>query len=275
MISITRLFTYPVKSLGGIEMTESAVDRRGLRLDRRWMVVDAGGMFLTQRTLPRMARARVSVHQDYLAIEADAMPSPLTVPLVLPEDARTIDVQIWRNNCLAQPVGHGADRWLTEFLGQPSRLVYMPDSTERAVNPAYALPGEVVSFADGYPALVASESSLAELNSRLPAPISIARFRPNLVVSGAPAFDEDRWDAVSLENAAFRGTKPCERCVVTTLDPQTGDSTGPEPLRTLAQYRRGEGGAVLFGHNLTVTHPGSIRVGDAVTVTHFAESAIA
>lgn len=263
---LTQLLVYPVKSLGGIALAESLVEARGLRHDRRWMVVDPGGRFLTQRELPRMALVSPSLAEDALRLDAPGMPT-LPVPPAL-GDAAPVSVRVWRSVCDALPVGGDADGWLSECLGTPARLVFMPDTTRRAINPDHSRPGDVVSFADGYPFLLIGEASLADLNARLDAPVGMGRFRPNFVVSGGPAYAEDGWARVRIGGAAFRVAKPCDRCGLTTIDPATA-ARGTEPLHTLAGYRTVEK-KVLFGQYLIAEGEGVVRVGDGVEPTRFA-----
>lgn len=259
---LTGIFIYPVKSLGGIELTECAVEERGLRHDRRWMLVDRNGMFLTQRKLPHLACVRVGIEEDGLRCDARGMP-PLSIRFE-PPPAGPVQVQVWRSGCAALPVGPEADAWFTAVAGQPCRLVFMPEGTRRSVDPKHAGPDDIVSFADGYPILVISEASLAELNSRLPDPLPMDRFRPNLVVRGIPAHAEDAWGRAHFPGAILQGAKPCGRCTVTTVDQASGEPRGPEPLRTLARYRRDAGGEVLFGQNLLVARTGMVCVGDEI-----------
>ncbi len=227
------------------------------------MLIDSDGTFMTQRKLPHLARVKVRLGPDALLLEAEGKP-PLTV-LFAPPQTGAIDVQIWRNVCAALPVSAEADAWFTAVARQPCRLVFMPESTRRPVNPKYAGPEDIVSFADGYPILVAGEASLEELNARLATPLPMDRFRPNLVVRGVPAHGEDDWRQVKFPRATLRGAKPCARCAVTTIDQSSGELRGPEPLRTLAAYRRGGEGDVLFGQNLLVEKTGTIRVGDEIS----------
>lgn len=259
---VARIFVYPVKSLGGIELTECAVEERGLRHDRRWMLVDADGIFMSQRKFPHLSRVEVRLDPESLRLEFERMP-PLIVPLA-PSGGEAREVQVWRSVCPAIAVGLEADAWCSEVAGQPCRLVFMPDSTRRPVNPQHAGPDDIVSFADGYPLLVISEASLAELNARLSSSLPMDRFRPNLVVTGVPAHAEDEWRRMELPDAVLYGSKPCARCVVTTIDQARGQLSGPEPLRTLAGYRRDADGDVLFGQNLLVRRTGLIRVGDEI-----------
>jgi uncharacterized protein len=171
------------------------------------------------------------------------------------------DVQVWSSR-VAALVHDAGSAWLSDALGRRCQLVYMPDDVERAVNPLRGRPGDVVSFADGYPFLLIGQGSLDDLNGRMSAPLPMIRFRPNLVVEGAAAFAEDGWPRVRIGAVTFRNVKPCDRCVMTTVDPETGNK-GAEPLRTLATYRAW-GGAVWFGVNLIAENTGTLRVGDAV-----------
>ena len=260
MPTLTQLTVYPVKSLGGIPLASSAVEARGLRHDRRWMVVDPSGRFLTQREFPRMALVSPSLAGDALMLDAPGMPM-LPVPPA-PPDAAPLTVRVWRSVCDALPVGGEADEWLSHHLDTPVRLVYMPDATRREVNPDYGRPGDVVSFADGYPFLLIGEASLADLNARLDVPVGMDRFRPNFVVSGSPAYAEDGWARVRIGGVLFRGAKPCDRCGLTTID-QTTAARGTEPYHTLAGYRMVEK-KVLFGQYLIAAGEGIVTVGEAV-----------
>jgi hypothetical protein len=184
----------------------------------------------------------------------------LSLPVAHDEGARR-DVTVWRTTVPAAVHREGSE-WISAYLSRALDLVYLPDDVQREINPKYAAPGDHVSFADGYPLLLASEGSLAELNTRLAAPLPMRRFRPNVTISGAPPWDEETWPAVQIGALSFRAPKPCERCVMTTIDPATAEK-GPEPLRTLAAYRKREG-AVWFGMNLVPDDEGQLAIGDAV-----------
>jgi uncharacterized protein YcbX len=259
---VSQIHVYPVKSLGGLALPESPVESRGLEHDRRWMLVDAAGRFLTQREWPRMALVSVALAPGGLLLSAPGV-EPLRVPFEPKAPARRLTVQVWRSVCEAAPVGEEADGWFAEFLGVPCRLVYMPDETRRAVNPDHSAGEGIVSFADGYPLLLLGEASLADLNARLARPVTMDRFRPNLVVSGAPPYAEDGWKRVRIGGALFQAAKPCARCGLITVDQDAGEVSGSEPLRTLAAYRRRDG-KVLFGQLLIPLEMGAVRVGDAV-----------
>jgi uncharacterized protein YcbX len=174
-------------------------------------------------------------------------------------DGERVECRIWNDTASALCHADGS-RWFSDFLNDDVRLVYMPDSERRAVNPKRARRGDIVSFADGYPLLVISEASLADLNSRLSKPLEMRRFRPNLVLADCEPFAEDRFTTLFIGEVSFRAVKRCDRCSVTTVDPSTGER-GKEPLRTLAQYRL-EDGKVWFGMNLIHDGPGELRVGD-------------
>lgn len=262
--TLTQINVYPVKSLGGFSVNAADVEPRGLRHDRRWMLVDRKGRFLTQRALPRMALVSARLTDAGLTLAAPGM-EPLTVPFEPEAPARRQTVQVWVSVCEAAPVGEQADGWFAEFLGVPCRLVFMPDDTRRPVNPQYTAGEGIVSFADGYPLLLLGEASLGDLNARLASPMPMNRFRPNLVVSGVPAYAEDGWTKIRIGSAIFHGVKPCDRCGLITVNQETGEAAGPEPLKTLAAYRT-QDQEVLFGRLLIPDGVGTVHLGDAVEV---------
>ena len=184
----------------------------------------------------------------------------------VPEAGATVPVTVWKSQLTARPAGDAADAWLSDFLGQPVRLVHMDEAITRPMTDARSLPGDEVSFADGFPLLLISRASLEGLNSRLARPVSMLQFRPNLVVDGVPAHAEDTWKRIRIGEVEFEVAKACTRCVFTTVDPLRGerDPEG-EPLRTLITYRRAADG-VTFGQNLIPRTLGQVRVGDAVEV---------
>ena len=266
-ITVRALHIYPVKGLKGIDLQEARCTDRGLEHDRRWMVVDASGRFLSQREVPKMATVWTELTGEALLLSAPDMPE-LPVPLAAPSGS-TRPVQVWNSTVDALPSGNpDADAWFTEYLGRPCALVHMPPASERLSNEAYAGPGKRVSFADGYAYLVIGEASLADLNRRLAArghpALPMNRFRPSIVVAGAAPYAEDGWGDVRIGEATLRGVKPCGRCEVTTTDQSTGERRGPEPLATLAQYRESAEFGVMFGMNCVTVREGNIRIGDAV-----------
>ena len=259
-LRLTGLTIYPIKSARGIPLEESEVDQFGLRHDRRWMVVNPSGEFLSQRTHPRLALVAPVIDGETLRIIAPEMP-PLEVPLH-PKDIVRSRVAVWRDFCPASWLGENAAGWFSEFLDCACSLVHMSDSVIRPADPVFAPPGTRVSFADGFPFLLISEESLADLNRRLAHPLPMNRFRPNLVVAGAEPYAEDEWQRIEIGGLPMRVVKPCGRCVVTTTDQATGER-GKEPLRTLATYRN-RGGEVMFGQNVLHERPGRLRLGDPI-----------
>lgn len=263
-LTLSAVNIYPIKSLRGIAVEAAEIQPRGLRFDRRWMLVDALGDFMTQRDYPQMARVRVEVtpHGLLCAVPDD---EPLLVPYA-PESRTPTQVTVWRDTVAALPVSYAADLWFSRVLGKTCRLVQMPESTERRVNTQYAHNGEIVSFADGYPFLLIGQSSLDDLNARLAEPLPMNRFRPNLVIEGADPFAEDTWHHIQIGDAVFAIVKPCARCTIPLVDPERGVVAGKEPLRTLATFRK-VGSKVMFGQNLLlVSGSGTLHVGDAVRV---------
>jgi len=264
---VSGLFLYPVKSLRGLAVPSAEIDPLGFVGDRRFMVVDEQGQFLTQRTLPRMALIETALTARELILRTD-QGSSCTVPLVASTPAEIVPVRVWKSDgLLAEDCGADVAAWLSDFLRGPSRLVRIGESFTRPIlKPGKARPGDIVNFADGYPFLVISEASLADLNARLAVPLPMNRFRPNIVVTGIDAFAEDTWTRFQAGGITFRAAGPCARCVVTTTDQLTAER-GKEPLRTLATYRRDPGDPtdVNFGQNLIhETKSGTLRVGAAV-----------
>jgi hypothetical protein len=271
MPRVSGLFIYPVKSLRGLAINSAAVDALGLVGDRRFMVVDEQGKFLTQRTLPRMALIATELTVRDLVLRAPHGGS-CAVPLRAAASAPLVPVRVWQSEgLLAEDCGVEIAVWLSEFLRAPCRLVRIGEKFSRPIlKPGKARPGDLVSFADGYPFLLVSEASLADLNDRLAGrgeeALPMDRFRPNLVVTGCAAFAEDTWPRVRIGNIVFRAGGPCGRCIVTTTDQLTAER-GKEPLRTLATYRRDAADPtdINFGQNLIhETKSGTLRLGDAV-----------
>lgn len=260
-IWLSGLYRYPVKALRGLALPESRVELRGLAYDRRWMVVDGQGKFLTQRQWPRLALVEVAIASPNLQLQAPGMPD-LSFALV-PEAVEPITVEVWGDDCMALPMGSRSQAWFSQYLGIPCQLVYMPDHSLRPAG--HGSVGDVpVSFADGYPFLLISQGSLDDLNQRLSDPVPMNRFRPNLVVAGCEPFAEDTWAEIQIGDVTFRCVKPCSRCIVTTTDQITAQRS-PEPLRTLATYRHHQG-EILFGQNLIALNPGSVCLNAPVEI---------
>jgi uncharacterized protein YcbX len=261
---LASLHVYPVKSCRGVVVRAWPLEARGLRHDRAFMIVRPDGRFLTQRELPALARVATDLSgpdADLLELAAEGH-GAVQVPINRSgRRGAPFEVEVWGDRVRAETVDGKIDRWLSAFAGEPLRLVHFPPEARRATDARYA-DGFETQFADGYPALLIGEASLAQLNARLAEPVSMLRFRPNLVVAGSEAFAEDGWRDLTVGEAALRVVKPCARCVIVTNDPHTGART-PEPLRTLASFRK-QGQAVMFGQNAVVTRAGWLRIGDPV-----------
>ena len=264
---LSEIHIYPVKALGGISLQSSVVQLRGLQHDRRWMLTDEQGTFLTQRDIPEMALLGTAIEPRHLVVFEKKNPaSRVLVPLdVVPDDLPEKMVAVWGDRCAARQLPDEIGGWFSDVLGKKMQLVLMPDTTRRAADGRYAPPGQVVSFADGYPFLIIGQASLDDLNSRLAQPLPMNRFRPNFVFTGGQPFEEDGWSDFRIGDVAFRGVKPCARCPVPTIDQDTA-ARAAEPLRTLATFRQ-EGHKILFGQNVVWMGKGmEVRVGESVIV---------
>jgi uncharacterized protein YcbX len=260
--TLTQLNIFPLKSGAAVSCESAQVEARGLRDDRRWMVVDEAGNFMTGRKHPAMTLIRARPHERGLHVEAPRMPSMN----VLPNPSQSVAAKVWDDSVVAVGANANADAWISQYLGQTARFVYMSANVHRPVLQKYGRAGDEVSFADGYPLLLISEAALDFLNSKLAAPIPMLRFRPNLVIGGTDAHAEDGWRRIRIGDIELDIVKPCVRCVFTTVDPSRGerDPSG-EPLRTLLGYRRSPKG-VTFGQNVIPRRLGTLRVGDRVEV---------
>ncbi|MDX1635908.1 MAG: MOSC domain-containing protein [Marinobacter sp.] len=262
-MQIQSLFLYPVKSLAGIEVDSLALDEFGPAGDRRWMITDPLGRFMTQRDYPQLARVAVSVDSE--GVVTLRIPDEGSHTLI--RSGATRNVMVWDDWLAAQRAEPGPAEALGRFLDMEVDLVYVPDDTFRPVDRVWVRERRRVGFADGYPFLVVNQASLDELNTRLQQPVEMRRFRPNIVVSGASAWAEDTWPALTSNNVRLELVKPCSRCVMTTVDPDLGvKAPDQQPLRTLGQYRRLPGG-VIFGMNAIHTGDGPLEVGQPVTLT--------
>ena len=263
---VSELFIYPIKSCAGVAVSAAEAKPRGFAGDRRWMLVDENGVFLTQRGEAAMCLLQPAYEDGNLVVHhtQEALP-PLRVPAAIP-DAPLRAVRVWGDELQARSAGPEADAWFSRALDRQVHLVWMGPQEERPVDPAFGEADDRVSFADGFPYLILGQAALDGLNARLVAAESAAlpihRFRPNIVFTGGVAHDEDDWNSVHIGTVRMDVVKPCTRCRITTLD-TTSLAYGEEPLRTLATYRRSEKG-VKFGMNALVREMGSIRIGDSM-----------
>ena len=263
-ITLTGLHLYPIKSCAALSPPQAMVEARGLAGDRRWMIVDGQNRFVTGREHPRLVLIRAEPVLQGLLLRAPGM-SELLVKWPQPS-AKRASVVVWDSQVDAVLASSEAHRWLSQFMRHEVKLVHMDAQAWRRVNPKYSQPGDQVSFADAYPLLLISQASLDALNARLHRPVSMLRFRPNLVIAGVPEYAEDGWRRIRIGGVEFEFIKPCVRCGFVNVGPESGVvDPGGEPLRTLATYRRAEKG-VTFGQNLIARGNGRLRIGDKVEV---------
>ncbi len=261
MIQLTQLAIYPIKSCSQISLKQSEISPFGLAMDRRWMLIDENGQMLTQRKLARMCLIDSQLDDDSLILNAPGMPSLTVSPSVT---ANVLKATVWEDTCSSLDCGDQAAVWLSDFLQHKARLVYFPENEIRQCDENYAQKGDITAFSDGFPYLLISQASLEDLNSRLDQAIEMKRFRPNLVVSGNSAFAEDQWKRIRIGEVIFRVVKPCSRCVIPSIDPDTAEKSA-EPVKTLASYRK-TGNKVFFGQNLIAENSGHLMLGMDVEI---------
>jgi uncharacterized protein len=273
MATVVGLYIYPVKSARGIQKLRVRVGAGGFEWDRHWMLVDAKGTFITQRTHPQVARLVPEIGDDALTLTAPDLPA---LRLPLEPSGESVPVRVWGHHCTALDQGSSAAEWATQAVGQSVRLVRVSPSMDRLANPKYA--GSTfapLAFPDGFPILVCNQASLADLNERLPEPVPMERFRPNLVVSGLPAFAEDRIESLQIGGITLRLVKPCTRCTIPSIDQRSGEhSTDPSPELRRFRFDRALRG-VTFGENAVIATGagGSLEQGAECHVT-FDETAV-
>jgi uncharacterized protein YcbX len=271
MLSISSLIIYPVKSLGGINLTLARVTDRGLEHDRRWMLINKENRFLSQRELPEMALLKPAITPNGISVTYTKTHEQYLIPFK-PLSNELVQVTVWDDTCTAQYVSTEADAWFSRILNLDCRLVYMPDDTLRTVDPRYAPEDKVTSFSDAYPFLLIGQSSLDDLSNRAGENIPMNRFRPNLVFTGGEAYLEDELAHFTIGDIHFYGVKLCARCPVPGIDQATAARV-KEPLKTLANYRRLRN-KVWLGQNLIHNGTGILNIGDELTVLEVKEAAV-
>lgn len=264
-LKVTDLWIYPIKSIAGIQLKESKVEKRGLQYDRRWVLADENGMFVNQRDYPEMALLQPEINGSVMTISHKAKAiAPLSFSMDEPTTT-PVSVTVWDDTCPAKPVDEKADAWFSDIVGKEVRLLYMHEDSVRQADQRYAIEEtDKVSFADGYPILIISEESVAFLNTKTEEHIPMNRFRANVIMQGGHANEEDTLRQINIGNVQMHGVKPCARCVMITIDVDTA-TKGKEPLKSLATYRK-QGHKILFGENFIPHNEGSIAVGDAIQV---------
>ena len=256
---ISELAIYPVKSMRQIQLQKSSLQFGGLKYDRRWMVVDSEGMMITQRKVSRLCLIQPTLLAPEvdcsLKLSAAEMPD---ININVPDGKQTRKVKVWDDECSAYDAGDEVANWLSQFLDMECRLVYFPENGIRIVDQDYAQPDDQTAFSDGFPVLLTTQTSLDDLNSRLDEDIVMARFRPNVVVSGCDAFAEDDWKLLKIGDITLRIVKPCSRCTIPNVDINSAKRC-KEPIKTLVTYRKRDH-KVFFGQNVVADGQGELEV---------------
>ncbi len=262
---LSEIWIYPIKSMGGISLSSSPVKPKGLQYDRRYMLVNDQGEFMSQRKLPMLALFKLSIAANGFRVTFGT--DSIMLPFAPKPCDRNMEVTIWEDTVRAHTVSDSANQWFSERLKTDCKLVYFPEENTRVVDRQYAANGEQVSLADGYPFLIIGQSSLNALNSKMTEPVPMNRFRPNFVFAGGVPFEEDSWKNFTIGTNRFTGLKRCGRCVLTTVNQDTAQR-GIEPLHTLSKFRK-SGNSVQFGLNLVAVDFFEVKVGEKIAVDSF------
>lgn len=265
VLHLSQIWIYPIKSLGGISLSEARVLPKGLEYDRRWMLIDENGVFMTQRAYPTMALFRTSLVEGGVAVRFER--DKITIPFV-GQETEPIVTRVWDDAITVRPLGGPFSDWFSEKLGVSCRLVRFPEENSRTVQHEAGVRQERISLADAYPFLVIGQASLDDLNGRLSKPVPMNRFRPNFVIDGGKPYEEDSWLDFAIGTNRFKGVKRCSRCTMTTVDQDKG-TKGSEPLKTLSTYRT-RNNKTYFGINLVARDHLQVRLGDPVQVNALA-----
>lgn len=266
-IILAGIYVYPIKSLAGISLSSAHAMEKGLTYDRRWMLVDQTNRLITIRDHHPLALIRPEINHNVLYVRMKGhLPLPLPVKNI---EGPEVEVTVWEDTCKAIEVSEEANAWFTHVTGIPCKLVWMPEGSPRPIKKKWAIQDENVSFADGYPYLIAGKPALEDLNEKIGYPLSMRRFRPNLVFTGGKPHEEFLWRKFRVGENLFYGLKPCERCVVTTVDPDTANQ-GKEPLLTLSKQKIDN--KAVFGQHAVAANHGKIKVGDPIEVLEYKET---
>lgn len=260
-LTISELTIYPIKSARGISLNSMKLQAMGPECDRRWMVIDKNNEFVTQRKAPKMSLINVELQEDSIRLSAENLSS---CSAVRPHSGKVFNSSVWGTGVQGIDCGDEVALWLSNFLSKDCRLIYMPDDFNRAVDTDFAHKQEQVAFADGFPLLLTSQASLEDFNSKLGYDIGMNRFRPNIVISGNDAFAEDKWQVITIGDIELSLVKPCSRCIMPSINPQTG--TKEMAVNNALQTYRSRGRKTFFGQNALYNRLGSISLGDEVTV---------
>ena len=265
MLQLSEIWIYPIKSLAGIPLSTSKVLPSGLEYDRRWMLVDQEGVFISQRETPQLALFYPSIEGGLIMVKhADQSNGSIQFSLSQKSNSDLVNVTVWDDVVAASEVSPEVSAWFSKVLGFSVRLVYMPQESLRAVDPNYAISSiDSTAFSDGFPFLIIGQSSLDDLNSRMDNPISMKRFRPNFVFTGGKPYEEETWKEFRIGELLFYGVKPSGRCIVINVDPEKGKVSGKDPLLTLSKYKR-VGDKVIFGQNVITNQEGVLSIGTTI-----------
>jgi hypothetical protein len=258
---LSEIWIYPIKSLGGIKVNAATVKDKGLEGDRRWMLVDPNWKFITQRDVHQLSLFKLSFGNEVFEVRFrdDKMEIPFTL-----NSRSGMKATIWNDEVEVIEADRKMSEWFSGHLGQDCKLVFFPESNSRRIDPSYVPENKDVGLADAYPFLIIGQRSLDDLNSRLEQSVPINRFRPNFVFTGGEPYEEDLWRKIKIGENQFEGVKPCDRCILTTIDQETA-TKGREPLLTLSKYRK-DGDKILFGQNLVALKQSTIRVGEKIVI---------
>ena len=264
-LTLTEIWIYPIKSLPGVRVSAGTVLQKGMRGDRRFMLIDAGNRFITQRNFPQLSQFDLVLKGNDVLVRKRHSDSPdqLTISGD-PYNKDTFQSVIWDDVVEVMEVSSSHSQWFSDALNVNCKLVYFPEPNGRRVDSNYVAEEHHVSLADGYPYLIIGRSSVRDLSNRVGRDIVMNRFRPNLVFEGGEPYEEDTWRNFKVGSVQFRGVKPCARCPIPTIDPETGIK-GDEPLKTLATYRK-VNGEVYFGQNVIANNNGEINEGDEIVL---------
>ena len=262
-LSLNNIVIHPVKSLNGIEVKEAAIEEKGLRFDRRWMLINENGVAITQRTFPKLVFVKVSLEDDLLTI-SDRNINQMPISFNIHEHGEKVEVKVWDDVFKACEIKPELNQWFSDFLEKPVRLMKVPFDSTRVINQKYNTESRSMGFQDSSPVLITFQESLDDLNSKMETPVPMHRFRSNLIVSGLDPYEEDDISWLQINGIVFKIFKSCSRCIFTTIDQETGQS-GAEPLKTLSSYRQ-KGSNILFGASAYPENDGTIDLTSEVKV---------
>lgn len=257
---VSDIWIYPIKSLGSVRLASAKVLPKGLAYDRRWMLIDDENKFMTQRVYPQMALFKLSFESGNFIIRHSSQ----LIDLPFRMEDKPISANIWNDNVEVYEVSQRHSDWFSKILEMNCRLVSFPESNPRPVDPDFSINDDQVGLADAYPLLIIGQASLDDLNRRLKEPLPMNRFRPNIVFTGGEPYEEDNWNHFRIGQNRFAAVKPCSRCVITTVNQDTGEK-GTEPLAALAVYRKRDN-KVYFGQNLIPLDHTEIADGDKIVL---------